>query len=420
MLICKAASILTDKDSQSAGVSLPAGSTENAQNLVQRKNAALKRLRELQAANPATRLNPDQISWAPPGETIVVNQTQWADFETSLGMVNNQRGPVWYLLEAVTRFKALSISLEATALLIQDALVNRDEPNALPIWDNYIGRFGDLIEPLDNHLFDPDDIASGTNMARQFVQDIGIGVSLDKQETIVGALQKTQLTPGLMNRGGTLDPGNIQQPNLLSTKVTLRRLFDYNADPQGGDNILLNSGPFLQAWELTYKAATALAEFEAEARDMADAFRLQYLPLDANEDEIWHPITEPYPVGRFRRQSIGYDGYWFSKYEGRTRPAGGDEELGERWGESVTNKNLNLAVSNMIASYLDQMDGLIKGLLPMLMNLFADIALKAHAMAAKSSWRSKNWPLLNMPGLDTSLDLLERYPEWSEGRYETG
>ncbi|KAK6514846.1 hypothetical protein TWF506_007208 [Arthrobotrys conoides] len=102
-------------------------------NLRQQTNAALRNLRKLQAGNPATRRNPKEIDWAYPGETIVVKEADWAEFESSLGVGQEKAGPVWYLVEAVIRFLGLSISLESTALLIQNTLFERGESDAIGV-----------------------------------------------------------------------------------------------------------------------------------------------------------------------------------------------------------------------------------------------------------------------------------------------
>ncbi|KAK6355719.1 hypothetical protein TWF718_000112 [Orbilia javanica] len=413
LLIPNVVCVVTVPSSQPTSVSAP---DTYPGNLRQQTNAALKNLRKLQAANSATQRKPNHLNWAPIGETIIVTQAQWADFENSLGLGQRQSGPVWYLLEAVIRFLGLSTSIESTGLLIQNTLYENGEGDAIDIWDQYLGAFSDTIEPLDNHLWDPKDPEVKSQTARSFVDDIVAKEAPDKQERIFQMLLKSQLTPGLMNRGGTLDPGNVREPNLLSMKVLLRRLFDYTVDPGHADEIFLNSGPFLQAWGLTYNIMAKLSSFETKAGVLADAAREVFLPEDANDEEVWHPITDPYPVGLYKRQDIGYDEYFNLKYEGTTRPMGSDEELSQRWGMEAS----HLEIANMIASYRNQLDGLIKGLFPFMMDMLADIGVKAHDLSKNSRWQRKNWPLLDIEGLDTSIELLRKYPEWSEGQYETG
>ncbi|KAK6337576.1 hypothetical protein TWF730_002971 [Orbilia blumenaviensis] len=409
VLISGVVCVVTEQGSQPTGLPVPSG------NLRQQTSAALKRLRKSQAEKPASHQNPDDVDWAPPGETIVVTPSQWADFETSLGIGTNEPGPVWLLLKAVIRFLKLAVSLESTALLLQNALSERGEPDAVGVWDQYLGTFADVIEPLDNHLWDPDDPTANSQTAKNFVDDVVARIAPERQGMVTQMLVKSQSTPGLMNRGGTLDPGKIPEPTVLGMKVMLRRLFDYNADPNGGNQIFLNSGPFLQVWELAYSIVTELSDFELRVGAMADPIRLRFLPQDAGDGEIWRTVTDSYPVGLYRRENIGYDGYFNSKYEGTTRAMGTDEELSERWGMETS----DLDISNMVASYRNQLDGLIKGLLPAIMDALADIAVKAYDMGEKSRLRSRNWPLLNIPGLDTSIELLKKYPEWSEGRYTT-
>ncbi|KAK6500419.1 hypothetical protein TWF481_010763 [Arthrobotrys musiformis] len=313
------------------------------------------------------------------------------------------------------RFLKLSASVDITAALIENALYEHGEGDAVGDWDQYLATFTDAIEPLDNRLYSPDNPVANSEAAKNFVAEVVVEEAPEQQERIMKSLIKSQSTPGLMNRGGTLDPGKLQKPTVVGQRVILRRLFDFTADPSGKGEILLNSGPFLQVWEATYKTITKLSNFEEEIGVLAESTRLRYVPHDVDGGEVWRPITDPYPVGLYNREEIGYDGYFELKYEGTTRGMGTEQELSQRWGMEVS----DLDIANMIASYRNQLDGLIRGLLPLIMDMLADIAVKAYDMSKKSRWPRNNWPLPHIEGLDTSIELLRRYPEWSEGQYET-
>ncbi|EPS39419.1 hypothetical protein H072_6799 [Dactylellina haptotyla CBS 200.50] len=373
---------------------------------------ALENLRNQQAANPSAQRQPDEIDWAPAGELISVTPQQWADFENSLSIGDDREGPIWFLHVAVRRFLQLSHSVTTTAILLQGALEDRGEEGAEQIFDQFIVRVSGIVSFLDNYLYEP------PNQRHNFVENPEMitqnhGESPELQNAVASMLTKLEELPGLMNRGGVLDPGTRDEPSTIATNVLLRRLFDYNAGKTATDtDILLSDGFFLEAWEGVYRVMENLADFQEEVTPIIEGLRLKYMPANY----YWDVAFDPYPVGLWDREEIGYEEYWVSKYEPSTRSPGDDTRLGERWGGYNIN---DVDIAQMCASLLLQLDAMSRGVLPFMMDALADTALKANDLAKISRWPRSNWALLDIPELAPSIELLREYPEWSEGVYST-
>ncbi|KAK6530382.1 hypothetical protein TWF694_003737 [Orbilia ellipsospora] len=383
-------------------------------NLNDQVGASLQNVRNLQAANPLAQKTPEEIIWAPPGESILITPKQWQDFEKSLGVGTDREGPIWYILVAARRVLQLSHSLTSTVILLQQALAERGEANVEEVLDQFITRFSDLIGPLDNYLYrlphhrtDYTQNPAAINMKTEGNPQL--------KEAFAQMLTILEQTPGLLNRGGVLDPGSQGQPSSISTRVTLRRMFDYDVGKTATDTaILLNDAYFLRAWETVYGVMQNLAQFEEQVTETMERLRLKYLPNNAAAYR--QPVFDPYPVGLYDRKADGYGNYWLYKYELGTRSPGNDDQLGEMWGNYNVN---NSTITDMCASYLIQLDSILRGVLPFMMDMFADIAVKANELANTSEWRKKNWAVIKTPDLAPSIDFLKQYPEWSEDAYST-
>ncbi|KAF3914471.1 hypothetical protein AA313_de0204012 [Arthrobotrys entomopaga] len=384
-------------------------------NLDDQAAASLQNVRNLQAANPLAQRDPDELIWAPIGDTILVTPKQWQNFEQSLGMGTDRQGPVWYILVAARRALQLSSSLTGTIILLQEALVGRGEPDAEELLDQFITRFSDLVGPLDNYLYRLPDYRTDYTQNPAAIEMKG-DENPQLKEALAHILTRLEQLPGLLNRGGVLDPGSQNNPSLISTRVTLRRMFDYDAGKTATDtDILLNDAYFLRAWEVVYGVMRNLAQFEEQVTDVMDGFRLKYLPADTPimDREV---VFSPYPVGLYNREDEGYENYWLYKYELTTRSPGNEDQLGKMWGDHAVS---DLAIASMCSSYLIQLDAISRGVLPFMMDMFADIAVKANELANNSKWKKRNWAIVDTPDLAPSIELLRQYPEWSEDVYTT-
>ncbi|KAF3923670.1 hypothetical protein ABW21_db0209759 [Orbilia brochopaga] len=380
--------------------------------------------------------------WGPESDLVVVTAEAWQAFEHALALDStNIQGPPFYLLEGARRFKELSEATIRSARTIKKAIRRMKLSGDIDLWDKYEAVLTVVIMPMTNlALNKPEEYQRLQRMLEiphgktfsQYPNWLQTMISFATNH--LGPLAAAD-RPGVMDAGSSLSPLNVpsEVPSIVPTKEMQRRsieaLFDYNRGEQGdADEVFLSDGDFILVWINLRSVVNALTYFQAFCVVDVDRIWDSYVFTYGTVRD--RPLSlSPHVIGKYKRQQIGYRNYFELKYESRTKWMAPDDPEWYIW-ETTKNKAY---LADMVEGYMQHLMNAAQYVLPLEMEMMADIAVQAHQLAEGSilpfgSEDLNNFAILTNDDFEDGLPLelsslnwalLEQYPEFNLTRYVT-
>ncbi|KAJ6258231.1 hypothetical protein Dda_7150 [Drechslerella dactyloides] len=226
---------------------------------------------------------------------------------------------------------------------------------------------------------------------------------------------KDRIDPGpvlaqqaLFDANGLLEP---VPPNLahdpfvraLYAENALKGLFRYE-ELRPDREIILSDNRFLNIWDIADYAHRRLVRWlNEEFTPLMDEMNHEYYPdSDLLANTWWRPL------GIWKRQEIGYQQYWMQKYGKIYKYIPPDFGYWETW-ESNTVKTLPGIGELLLFATHSTGVGLVRGLLPYILELFSDIAGVAWTLGDSIPLRDPDFAVPGGPSMGLSIDLPARF-----------
>ncbi|KAK6541464.1 hypothetical protein TWF694_007274 [Orbilia ellipsospora] len=371
---------------------------------------------------------------------LIVNATSWENFikPPQGGMLED---PTWYLLYSGYLLREFSRMEENMAILLGDL-------TSTSIWGYYNKDYFRKISPLTTEWY----VSGGKEINKKLGLAKKVPCIVDGEEQVNTYRERvkyhpfTDKEPGIMDCGGPLDTSakrdNPRSGDFSLDKIAVRKilenLFSARYTIKDGNPVVeLSQTGFLAAWKTVRTVFTSLSAFVPEIVEYT-----QYMP----DTEIWELNFDPNVDVRrrqtrlFEREVIGYEEYFDGKYGGMATWTS-DLVADPNWMARVVDryeKRLH-DTSDPFALYGVIVTTVCHGILPLMLEMFADIATKANDMARENAnietqylniqlQADLNWGTISNPvyywGLPDADDAqgmdeatLKNWPEWANNRY---
>ncbi|KAF3218878.1 hypothetical protein TWF191_008083 [Orbilia oligospora] len=326
---------------------------------------------------------PEESEWAAPSDDIIVRKSDWDNFVTDLttDMLEN---PMWYLLRTSQLLRYFSRDVEAMAAGIYQNTKNET-------WLDFRDEYFDIISPLMTEFTweKPDPKKPGN-----FYQ----------------AKHRTPRAPsGLMDRAGIFDSSFPPDPwsstlsdgtpnpythDAFALKIAVLKLFQPKSDDYDGQQVVsINDSRFDLLWTTVKQVYDRLALFTVKLAAVINA--QEWKPGDPGAPTKKLDMR-PRQTREYNRKEEGYKSYY--KKFSEEFDAYDQEEDPSKWAQSYW----------------------VFGVLALMMDMLADIALKANILARKSVVSiDPLWALPKDPNFEVDVSTLRQYPEWTGGAYMT-
>ncbi|KAK6512970.1 hypothetical protein TWF506_009132 [Arthrobotrys conoides] len=356
---------------------------------------------------------PEENEWAAPGEDIIVRKSAWDKFATDL-TTDPPNNPMWYLLRASHLLRYFSRDAEAMAHGIWQNTKNVK-------WLDFRDEYFEIISPLMTEFTweQPDPKKSGNYFQAKH--------------------RTPTAPPGLMDRAGIFDssfspdPWNSTLPNgspnpytrdTFALKVAVSKLFQPKPEEYDGQPVVfINDSRFDLLWTTVKQVYDRLEPF---TKKLAEAVNKEKWKLgDPGGSATKKLDMRPRQTREFQREKEGYESYYekfweeFDAYDEQQDPS---KSLQSHWvfGLLMGHKLKYPNTTNVFVAYGILVTTVYHSVLALMMDMLADIALKANILARKSLVSiDPLWALPKDPDFEVDVSTLEKYPEWTEGVYMT-
>ncbi|KAF3908376.1 hypothetical protein AA313_de0209999 [Arthrobotrys entomopaga] len=246
-------------------------------------------------------------------------------------------------------------------------------------------------------------------------------------------IRKGKVPPGIMDKGGIFDTsfprddwkaqGESANPfprDTLTMKVLVKKLFQDTVEDFNGQQVVFASDDrFRKAWSTVWKVYMNLGSLVTEVANHVDGKEWGPVSKDAPKAVV---DVRPRQTREFDRQKIGYEQYYRGKF-GEALAAHEAEDPDSKWlaGGFMGRAFKIIDTPNMFVVYGVILNTIYRSVLPFMMDMFADIAVRMNDLARDSvSSFEFNWGIPVVPGQQFSpLEILQKWPEWTEGNYRT-
>ncbi|KAK6346692.1 hypothetical protein TWF696_006810 [Orbilia brochopaga] len=348
-----------------------------------------------------------QPEWVQPVNTIIVEQQDWDGFAGNpTPGTKVLENPLWYIFQCGYILRAMSGDSDILAYQLSRVL----EDNQMNAFRQEYFR---TIAPLMTRFL-------WTQMKRQ---SDGEWVWLWAQTKHDG----DPLPTGIMDSGGILDTSfprddraaqvdslNPFPRDTLTMKVLLKKLFQNTPEYQPrGPVVYVSDTNFLQAWHTVKQVIENLGPLVERVIEYCNAFKWRQ---PAGEPQL-AVSSLPRQTHVSNRQDIGYGNYLSSF--GMTSYENASED--NAWIENgVLGYKLGLDVPNLYTVYASLVNSVYRGALPFIMDMFADLALRANDLGDQTIFGPEvDFALPNFNDFTVTREELEKRPQWSEDRYRT-
>ncbi|KAJ6258234.1 hypothetical protein Dda_7153 [Drechslerella dactyloides] len=354
---------------------------------------------------PQTQLQP-QPDWAPASNTIVVEQRDWNVFEGNLtsNMLSN---PLWYVFQGGYILRTMSRDIDNLAFQLSNVLGDKQ---MAAFREDYFRTIAPLMTRFKL-----------TEMRRESDNKIVWMYAQTLHESGV-------LPPGIMDAGGTLDTSfprddkaaqagsaNPFPQDTLTTKVFIRKLFQNKLEnyPRG-PVVLASDTNFLTVWHTIKQVMDNLKPLVDRVVEYANSAEW-VTPAGSPKFVV---ATLPRQTFIVNRRDAGYAEY-LKSFQMTTYE---DENAREGWVEQgIFGYKLGLDMPNLYVAYATLVGNVYRSALTFLMDMFADIALRANDLGYESLLGpDKDFALPDFSDFTVTRQELKLWPQWSEGRYHTG
>ncbi|KAK6336959.1 hypothetical protein TWF718_009747 [Orbilia javanica] len=359
---------------------------------------------------PAT---PQDEEWAAPSDDIMVRKAAWDKFTTDL-TTNMPENPMWYLLRSSHLLRYFSRDAEVMA-----GGIYKNTKNTL--WLDFRDEYFDIVAPLMTEFTweQPDPKKRGNYFQSK---------------------HRTPAKPsGLMDRGGIFDssfppdrwnstmPDGSPNPypgDTFALKVAVSKLFQPRPEDYDGQKVVFISDTrFDVLWTTVKQVYDRLGPF---TKKVAAAANKEKWKLGNPGGAATRKVDlNSRQTREYKREKVGYASYYekfweeFDVYDEHDDPS--------KWMQSewvtglILGHRMNVyATTNVFVAYGILVVTVYNSVLALMMDMLADIALRANILA-RSSVASIDplWGLPKDPSFDLDVSILEKYPEWTEGVYMT-
>ncbi|KAK6349576.1 hypothetical protein TWF696_005861 [Orbilia brochopaga] len=360
---------------------------------------------------------------------ITLTADEWTRFTSTLGtsMLEN---PAWYLFHSGYLLREFSRQQERLATLL--AVTTKDRQ-----WGRFRMEYFRIIAPLTTEWYplDAKEVVDGGDPVPCTV--FGVDVANGYREN-VRYHPGIDVPPGIMDCGGVLDtsaerdnPRSQRDVNpfprdSISVRNVLRNLFSAR-EQDDGERVLASQTGFINAWQTTHRTIERMAPFVESVFEYIES-----IPPDPTRSPDDTPLVDERPrqTRLFRREEIGYQSYYDDKFGGSFLAT--DELLADpEWLDEavVAYVGREAGAPDVFVLYGVIVNTVFRGILPLMMDMFADIAVKANEMAGSTyqdiytSGLEKHplamWAVPEGEEFSVPLDVLRVWPEWTEGVYVT-
>ncbi|KAF3915655.1 hypothetical protein ABW21_db0209785 [Orbilia brochopaga] len=365
---------------------------------------------------------------------LTLSSDEWTNFTTKAFSTDMLENPVWYLFHSGYLLREFSRQQERLATLL--AVVTKKRQ-----WGRFRTEFFQIIAPLTTEWYplDAKEVKDGEPQAPCTI--FGVEVPNEYKEN-TRYHPDIDVPPGIMDCGGPLDTSaerdnpraqRDQDPfprDYLSVQGILRGLFSAHVQESedGQWRIFASQTGFLKAWLITRQTIERMTPFAESVFEYIGA-----IPPDLSRLPDETPLVDERPrqTRLFPREKIGYQAYYDEKFGGSFMAT---EELlpDPEWLEEavIAYSGRHPGAPDVFILYAVIVNTIFRGILPFMMDLFADIAVKANDLAKPHakypSWidssRLREHPLLTWAipkyeGFNVPEDVLRVSPEWTEGVY---
>ncbi|KAK6507690.1 hypothetical protein TWF481_006113 [Arthrobotrys musiformis] len=359
---------------------------------------------------------PEESEWAAPSSSddIMVRKSAWDDFVTYM-TTEMPENPMWYLLRASHLLRYFSRDAEVMAQGIYDTTKNVQ-------WLEFRDAYFEIIAPLMTEFTweQPDKTKAGSYFQT-------------KHHNL------PRLPRGLMDRAGLFDssfqpdrwnstmPDGTPNPYTRDTftlKVAVGKLFQPRVENFDGEQVVTVSDTrFDTLWTAVKTAYDRLTPL---TKKLATAVNKEKWTLGNPGGAATKKLDmKPRQTREFKREDIGYEGYYekfweeFDAYDEQDDPSKQVQSewvvgliLGHRWKTGPS--------TNVFVAYGILVTTVYNSVLPLMMDMLADIALEANVVARKSLVSiDPLWGLPKDPDFEVDVKTLQKFPEWTEGHYMT-
>ncbi|KAK6353620.1 hypothetical protein TWF696_005583 [Orbilia brochopaga] len=392
---------------------------------------------ELRAQQAAKNLGEVNGYWGPESDLVVVTAQAWQGFEHALALDSaNIQGSPFYLLEGVRRFTELCDATLRSIRTIKQAIKRMKLTDDVDLWEKYEAIFIISTIPMTNRaLHNPEEYKRLSRLLA-----IPRGKTLEQYpkwlQTMItfATSQLEQFTeldlPGIADEGSSLGP--LEGPMVVPTKEMQRRsvetMFDYNrGENDDADDVYLADGDFVLVWKNIHQVINAVTYFEAFCMIDVDRTWDLYVFKYGTVRDLPLSLSPPV-IGKYKRQQIGYRKYFEYKYESRTVAMAPDDPEWKTW-ETTKDKAY---FADMLEGFMQHLTNAARHVLPLMMEMMADIAVEAHQLAEDSilpidSQDLEHFAILTGEDYEAGRlplelstldwDLLEQHPEFNATRY---
>ncbi|KAK6521704.1 hypothetical protein TWF506_001908 [Arthrobotrys conoides] len=402
---------------------------------------------------PTAAANQENPPWYHPPD-FYVTAKEWDDFTKPPKGDNYLEDPAWYLFHSGYILRDFSRQQERLATELANLTGDRT-------WIDLRTQYFNIIAPLTTEWYPIDSKIDGYPKDMQKECRVAGKTLKNSYKEKIEAHYMINVPPGIMDCGGSMDtsaerddprkggskfdppeslfrfPGQKYRPyprDSITVRGMLKNLFSGTpkTDKKTGEVMVgVSQVEFIKNWLLIFRVIEELEEFMTEVHEKIDETELKPLwPEDKN------PIVDKRPrqTRIFRREKIGYEEYFNSKFGG-TLSQTTDRVTDSEWIilAAIMYRHTEKGAPDIFVVYGSLINIIYRGILPLMMDMMADISVKANDLAIEhAEWPEgmpipekyigKTHPLLSwgFPKVWYFFiigGVMRQWPEWTDGQY---
>ncbi|KAK6534845.1 hypothetical protein TWF281_006144 [Arthrobotrys megalospora] len=401
--------------------------------------------------SPLPTADKENPPWYHPPD-FIVSVKEWKEF-IKPPADNYLEDPVWYLFYSGYLLRDFSRQQELLATLLANYTGDRT-------WIDFRTQYFNIIAPLTTEWYPIDSEDDGLPKAGQKKCKVAGRTLENTYKEKTEAHPDVDVPPGIMDCGGSMDtsaerddprkggsqfdppkslfrfPGQRYLPfprDSITVRKMLKNLFSSTPyrDEKGELVIGVSQVEFLKDWHIIFQVIEQLGAFMIQVHE-----KIAQTDLKPLWPERHNPIVDKRQrqTRVFKREKIGYEDYFNMKFGG-TLSQTTDALEDPNWiplAVKIYARSMEGAPDIYVA-YGNIVNIVYRGIFPLMMDVMADIAVKANDLAKKHAewpeggpippkYAGKPHPLLTWAFpkfLDFSVagSVLRKWPEWTEFEY---